>query len=265
MDSILDKNEGTIDSHIQMPKCVLKHFVDEYQSFYYYDINESDSRRKIKLGRPKTLNTKKGYYSNEVERLLQKIIETPLGTEIQYMTSNDFSQPIDIPHNFRDVSLIYIHSLIARAPYLYSEIEKKSLFLQFFNNLTKTEKNDLAVTCVLQVGVENSPFKDYIITMMVNNTTIPFVLPICGMYSYGNFVCAPISCNRAIALVKKDTSLCDKLVNGKVCKVLLVENEAVMHQLNIFAIQAELNRNKQYVVSVSKDLLAKYLKELSLI
>lgn len=264
MDGVLNKEDGTIDSHIQMPKCVLKHFVNEYQSFYYYDINESDSRRKIKLGRPKSLNTKKGYYSNKVENLLQKIIESPLGTEIQYMTSNDFSQPIDIPLDFRDVSLTYIHSLIARAPHMFSTIEKHSLWLQFFDDLTETDKNDFAVECVLQEAAKNSPFKDYIVTMLVNKTSIPLLLPIGGIYSYGDFVCSPVSPERAIALVKKDTKLFDQLIDGELCKVLLVEKEAVLHRMNLFAIQSEVNHNKQYVVSTSKELLEQYLKELSL-
>ena len=202
MNNSFNKGEATIDSHIQMPKCVLKHFANEYQSFYYYDINESDSRRKIKLGHPKSLNTKKGYYSNEVEQLLQKIIESPLGIEIQYMTSNNFSEPIDIPVGFRDALLTYIHSLIARAPHMYSTIEKHSFSLQIFGDFTETGKNDFAVECVLQEATKNSPFKDYIVTILVNKTTIPFVLPIGGMYFYGNFVCAPISPERAIALVK---------------------------------------------------------------
>jgi hypothetical protein len=85
------------------------------------------------------------------------------------------------------------------------------------------------------------------------------------MYSYGDFVCAPISLYKAIALVKQDSKLCKELIDGELCKVLMVEKEAVLHQMNRFAIQAEVSHNKQYVVSRDKALLETYLKEMSLI
>lgn len=45
----------------------------------------------------------------------------------------------------------------------------------------------------------------------------------------------------------------------------MVEKESVLHQMNRFAIQAEVRHNKQYVVSRDKALLETYLKEMSLI
>ena len=144
-------------------------------------------------------------------------------------------------------------------------IEQHSFLLQDINNLTEKDKNDFAVEIGLDEANSNSPFKDYIVTMIVNKTEIPFLLPIGGMYSYGDFVCAPISLYKAIALVKQDSKLCKELIDGELCKVLMVEKEAVLHQMNRFAIQAEVSHNKQYVVSRDKALLETYLKEMSLI
>ena len=254
-----------IDSHIQMPESILKNFVNEYHAFYCYDISEADERFKIKRSRPKSLNVQNGYYSRRVEQMLQKTVESPLGRKIQYIKNNDFDNPIDIPSDFRDVVLTYFHSLIARAPKMYGIIEEHSDFLPLINNLDETDKNDLAVELVLEEVKNNSPFKDYIVTMLINKTRIPFLLPIGGMYSYGDFLCAPISLYRAIALVKQDSKLCKELIDGELCKVLMVEKEAVLHQMNRFAIQAEVNHNKQYVVSRDKALLETYLKEMSLI
>ena len=250
-----------VDSHIQMPKCVLKNFVNEHQSFYYYDVAES----KIKMNRPKSLNAQNGYYSIQVERMLQQMVESPLGDKLKYVKDNDFCKPIDVPHDFKDIIMTYIHSLIARAPHMYGTIEKNTIYLQFLNDLTETDKHDLAVELVLEEAKNNSPFKDYIATMLVNKTGVPLLLPMCGMYSCGDFICAPISLNRAIALVKQDSNLCNKLIDGELCKVLMVENETVLHQMNRFAIQAEIRHNKQYVVSVDKALLETYLKEMYLI
>ena len=250
-----------VDSHIQMPKCILKNFVNEYQSFYYYDIAES----KIKMSRPKSLNAQNGYYSGRVEHMLQQIVESPLGNILKYVKENDFSEPIDIPRNFENIALTYIHSLIARAPHMYGTIEKHSIFLQFLSGFNETDKHDFAVDTVLEEAKNNSPFENYIITMLVNKTEIPLLLPISGMYSYGDFVCAPISLNRAIALVRRGSDLCHKLIDGEQCKVLMVKNESVLHHMNSFAIKAEVSYNKQYVVSVDKVLLETYLKEMNLI
>ena len=250
-----------VDSHIQMPKCILKNFVNEYQSFYYYDVAESE----IKMSRPKSLNAQNGYYSSRVEHMLQRIVESPLGNILKYVKENDFSEPIDIPNNFENIAMTYIHSLIARAPHMYETIEKHSIFLQFVSSFNETDKHDFAVDTVLEEAKNNSPFENYIITMLVNKTEIPLLLPMGGMYSYGDFVCAPISLNRAIALVKCNSDLCNKLIDGEQCKVLMVENESVLHQMNRFAIKAEVSHNKQHVVSVDKVLLETYLKEMQLI
>ena len=66
-------------------------------------------------------------------------------------------------------------------------------------------------------------------------------------------------------MVKQDSILCDELIDGELCKVLMVENKSVLHQMNHFAIQSEISHNKQYVVSVDKVLLETYLKEMQLI
>lgn len=254
-----------IDSHIQMPECILKNFVNKYQSFYYYDIAETNICFKIKRGHPGTLNAQKGYYSLETEQLLQKVVESPLGQIIKHIKNNDFSQPTPTPPEFQKILLTYLHSLIARSPHMYEAIEKHSAYLQFSNNFTEQEKNDFAVAVALEGTTNNSPFKDYIVTMLINKTEVPLLLPISGMYSYVDFICAPISFNRAIVLVKQNSELCSKLLYGKLCKTLLIEKESVIHQMNRFAIQAEASHNKRYVVSPDKILLETYLKELSLI
>jgi hypothetical protein len=261
-----DLNEyKEINSHIQMPKCILKQFVNEHQSFYYYDINEVDSKKKIKLGHPKSLNTKLGYYSICIEKKLQNVIESPLGRKIKYINDNDFAEPTDVPLDLRRVALTYAHSLLARSPHMFMTIEKYSMMLKLISNLTDTEQNDLAVQLVMQESEQNSPFENYIVTMAINKTNIPFLLPMCGMYSYGDFICMPISQYRSIALVNNNSVLCKKIVNDDLCKVLIIEDDKVLNRMNLFAIQSENSYNKQYVVSSEKELLRTYLDQLSLV
>jgi hypothetical protein len=254
-----------VDSHIQIPKCVLKNFANERKCFYYYDIKQQDDRFKIKKGYPNSLNVENGYYSQKVERLLQKYVESPLGEIIKYVKSNEFSVSPILPSNFREVALRYIHSLFARSPHMYNAIEQHSFYLKFINDFTDMEKNDFAVEIVLEESAKDSLFKDYIFTIFVNATNVPFILPICGIYTYGEFLCVPISHDRAIALINSNSSRCKDFVKDGRCTNFKIEEETILHQMNRFAIQVEVGFNKQYVVSSDKLLLEKYLEEMSLI
>ena len=66
-----------INSHIQLPNCVLRNFRDETdpeKKVWYLDVQTGDIMRKSS----KKLGTRKGYYSETGERLWAENIENPL-------------------------------------------------------------------------------------------------------------------------------------------------------------------------------------------
>ena len=70
-----------INSHILIPKVILKHFALQGGSLFYYDIKSGE----VKRGYAATLNTQKGYYSSEVEKFLSANIESPMGKIIEIL------------------------------------------------------------------------------------------------------------------------------------------------------------------------------------
>ena len=66
-----------INSHIQLPNCVLRNFRDETdpeKKVWYLDVQTGDILRKSS----KKLGTRKGYYSETGERFWAENIENPL-------------------------------------------------------------------------------------------------------------------------------------------------------------------------------------------
>ena len=61
-----------INSHIILPKFLLKNFEIDH-SFWYYDIDGYY----IAKGYASSFNTEKGYYSEEMEQILNSTVETP--------------------------------------------------------------------------------------------------------------------------------------------------------------------------------------------
>ena len=72
--SMNNKKDDAVNSHIQMPKCVLAEFVNGNKSFYKYNVENG----KINIGYPKRTFTSENYYSGAMETALNKHIESPL-------------------------------------------------------------------------------------------------------------------------------------------------------------------------------------------
>ena len=69
-----------MQSHIQMPRCVLAEFVNGNKSFYKYNVENG----KINIGFPKRTFTSENYYSEAMESALNKHIESPLRTLLDF-------------------------------------------------------------------------------------------------------------------------------------------------------------------------------------
>ena len=63
-----------IDSHIQLPKGILKHFQASDGRVWYFDLQ----KERVGLAGAKKPGTQHGYFSNEMESFLNGNIETPI-------------------------------------------------------------------------------------------------------------------------------------------------------------------------------------------
>lgn len=154
--------ENQIDSHIQMPKCVLKEFEKENR-FSYYDVAGCFIGTG---GHAKSTNTKRGYYSKRTETRLNKEIETPFAEMIHHVKKIDFDAPeFYKPDGFDNVVKKYIYSLFIRSKQMQDIIGQRSAA---FNVFSEQQKHDAAVEYGLDI-ITSANILDIFLPTFISN------------------------------------------------------------------------------------------------
>ena len=78
-----------INSHIQLPKFIIRKFEDEKHFVHYIDIENACV---LKTGHADSLNTKEDYYSLEIEKYLQRELESPFSRLLHQFENVDFDK-----------------------------------------------------------------------------------------------------------------------------------------------------------------------------
>lgn len=160
--------EYVVDSHIIIPKSILKDFKSEDTRVYY--INSKTN--KIKFGSARKFNTRFGYYSLAFEEFLSKNYENNIGKikkkiEDVFFSNSDVKQcniAIEDIQNFLDSSLI-------RNPQFVLDVNEKSLSSKLIYKGYNTE-----FLMNLQNNSIDHLFKDFIIYLLINKTNEGLVL-----------------------------------------------------------------------------------------
>lgn len=253
-----------MDSHIQMPKCVLKQFVITSgllkNWFFYYDI-EKDV---ITKGSPSSVNTQADYFSKFAEEELSKRIETPLGKLISILNKNLFSnnEEFILKQTHNRTIYNYLYSLLSRSPKMVENI-KNGMF--FGGWLTDQEIHEIATFDGLKIMQENKEFKEFSITFVVNNSEIPFVLPICGFYAFATkeeeaIIQLPITERISIRLFMN--KYMDRYCHGGKIKQIYVNEEDIIKRMNSVALREQTRYNVGYIICSNKEELQR-LKDLA--
>lgn len=240
-----------INSHIQMPRCVLKHFCDEKNFLYYYDFNYNAIRK----GGAKSINTEVGYYSIDTERYLNKEVETPFSRIIDFVKTIDIGGPsFRVSDDFHDDVRKYLYALLSRSEMMQKSIGKSSVYYQFYS---KQDQHDIAVGYGIETMKGEGFLKSHIITMMINKTEIPFVLPMQGLYEfqYDKMRCINVPVTPQYALTLVDSRTAEDLIKDGVVKLFYVEKTEIAKELNRTAFNYEKTGNRRAVVSNNKSLI----------
>ena len=230
-----------VNSHIQMPKLLLKRFHNKYNRFFYYDVQKGIVGTN---GTSKSINTEYGYYSPSTEHFLRDYIETPFGKIIAYIEKIDFRQEsFRMTSDFEEVTRNFIYALLARDPETVGEINKNSVFFQFLPSRTR---HDIAARNGIAFAKKNNIFGEYVLTFMVNCTEIPFVLPLMGIYSYSinghSMLNLPISSTKALCLVHQDYA--ERLIHSDgTISMFMINNPEQLWKMNFFAFAAQKKHN----------------------
>lgn len=251
---------GKIDSRIQMPKGILKRFTNDHKKLFHYDVDTGY----IGQGYPKTWNTSPNYYDSEMEQFLCHNIEDTICKIVDYIETHIDDNPFQFPKSQVENIRRYFNSLIARSPKLHQETLKNMLFPHFFS-----EQNNhiLTVLIALKEIEKENMFDDYFVTFIKNNSKMPFVLPIMGMYAYKNEsdngmrIIMPLTPQIAILLVERNfaNNYIDK---NEILSMHVIEDENVVFSHNCCAVKHQISLGYGSVVANRRELLENIKKAL---
>lgn len=247
-----------INSHIQMPKFLLRRFHNKYNGFWYYDVPGGFIS---KNGTAKSTNTEIGYYSESVEHYLRDEIETPFSRILEYLDAVDFDKDtFSVESSIYEAILNFFYALMVRNPSMVDEMRGTGVYFQF---LSKQEQHDCAVVNGMKIARKSELLSDYVLTFFINKTSVPFVLGVGGLYSYAlnghSAVNLPISPQFAIALIHKGYSSNLKRKGGSVA-MLEVSSANITYSMNQFAFMAQVKQKWGRVVCPEQDELERLKK-----
>jgi len=244
-----------IDSHIQMPKGILKQFVDKYHAQYIYDFISPW----VKKAHPKSVNTQKGYYSTEIEKFLDANIEAPLGKLISELESESY-QPQQRHVDLDLLAKRYLRSLICRSQSMLDRMGKNSVYLQF---CPEQDAHDLTVINNYNAANSLNLFGETLVTILDNRTSTPFVLPLCGHYScrfdQAPCIVLPLTKQHALVLIYECAAkdfICENGIKSRLCVV----SEDTIDRLNQQAFVYEQDQNRRGVVSNDRSYLSRLVE-----
>ena len=242
----MDTQGSNIQSHILLPKFLLKRFEDERHFLYYLGI-EKDST--VKISHAKSLNTKKGYYSPEVERYLQINIENPFSKVLKVIDSADYDlNDVYIDNEMADIVKDYALSLYSRSPFAIESLNETSIYFRLF---PIQDKADIAVSLSQETGTKNNIFQEYQVTIMINKTNVPFVLPLSGMYGFEKsskkYILMPVSPKRSLVLIEHEKKVPRKIFE--------IDDDSIVNFFNLKAYKHQCNQQYGYIICDRKDTL----------
>ena len=249
-----------VNSHIQMPNCILKNFCDNQNWLYYYDFGE----KKIRRGHAKTLYTQTGYYSDEVEQILCDEIEAPLGILVKYIKTISIEKTDNPPGNYSEVAFNYLYSLLSRSPHMIENIKRHSFYYQFMSDIIDPVYNhDYATVGGIAAANNIDLLKDKLsVTFLLNRSREDFVLPTGGVIQLENRLICPVTPDKAIIFDDKEVLLEDG--DRALIDYYETDDEEAVHIINLKAFIGEKSRDGKYVVSNNKELLEMLKTELGL-
>ncbi len=250
--------DSKVQSHIQMPKCVLKRFENNSKRFYYYDVRKGIIGSN---GYAKSINTVLGYYSQETEDYLRDYIETPFSELLCQIDKIDFDAlPFSVPPETDALVKRFVYALISRSPQMIDELNKQSYFFKY---LSTQSQHNIAASEGIALAEKRNILGDYFVTFAVNTTLMPFILPMCGLYNFKyngiDTVFLPVSPQICIALVNKNGA--DFFIQNGAGIMLLVSDSFQATWFNKRAFSAQKKTNYGYVISPEKSAIELCLEE----
>ena len=244
-----------INSHIQMPKVLLKRFHNDNNRFFYYDVQKQIIGNN---GTAKSINTQFGYYSQQTEDYFRDNIETPFGEVLTYIEKTGIDrETFTINSSAKEIIKNFMFALISRGPSFSDQMNEEEDFWQAF---PPQFQHDFIAKTGIKIAQENNLLSEYIVTFMLNKTPIPFVLSMDGIYNYtlnGHAVInLPIFPHVTVSLIHESYSSRVIRDDNSISMFELTRADDIM-LMNGKAFSTQLKRKWGYVVCPERDELSR--------
>ena len=260
-----------IDSHIQIPKSILKKFSIPENEFknnlrikhnYVYSIDMSGQIIKKDI---KDCNVMFGYFDDEVEQKIIKKYEDSIGEIKKKIFAFTKAKTIQLTPADNERVKEFLVTTLLRSPEMVKNYCNHSFTWFLFSN---PPQNHLLYEYENYKKELNKMFQDYQLNIFVNKTKVNFIIPQLCFYDvrWSNkqtMYVFPISTNIAITL---NQNIEDYIAEDGVLEYQTTMDKAVIHKFNKSAIATEYNINKQNIYAKEEYDLKQYLpylKEIS--
>ncbi len=250
-----------MNSHIIVPKCVLKKFALDCNGFHKYEVQND----RISRGYPKTTFTEKDYYSDTMEELLCISIETPLNRLYEYIEGfkeTDILKPIIMDAEIVEIVATYVKSLIARNPRLCDMVNEDNIWTSY---MSQQARHDITVFYAMQEKTMDNMFDKFDVSFMINETETPFVLPTRGLFEFciNSIQCmnAPLTPWCAIMLKEKDKAIFNKHLGLNEITIFPKGYDDRVMLINHFAMQRQKDDKIGCVICNKREILEKLMLE----
>ncbi len=235
----------SVNSHIQVPNFILKNFRDKSGKVNHLDLE----KLQIRACGSKDLGTEYGYYSDEIESLLNKEFENPFSKVISDIKGflKEPQNGLLLPSDFDDVCKRYITISSSRSDLLFDAFKSES-FTAFLFSEQQNHDNVVSFTMGYNGGIFPE-LLSYKVRLLVNNTNRTFLLPRNGFYVVSSdgkqCVAAPIMPEAAILLIPGENT---EESNAET-EVMTIDDSTGVWWMNRQAVWFEYVYNKSFVAS----------------
>ena len=242
-----------INSHIQLPKAILKQFKEKTGRVFYLNLDCNE----IGLAGVSVLGTERDYYSEEIEKLLSKEIEKPISDLAHKVTDFFESEDRQLVLTLEEEQILkdYMSYSVIRSKLMQAIGERRSNIIPM---LSYQQKHDVLVYFFKKIKPE-IPYasRDSSLSVLYNCTDVSFVVPQNCFYtikSSGMFcTIAPISPKIVLALLPNGYT--GNIVNGEELHLGKISSAKDIMNFNIAALTVEYVMNKGFVASVNSMVL----------
>lgn len=253
-----------VNSHIQIPRGVLKHFADHTQRVYYLDTKTEY----MGLAGAKKLGTEYGYYSDKHEQFLNKEIENPLinlGAKVRKLLYDE-SLTITLSQEEESTLKRYIATSIARSNLALEAMHKASgKYSQLL--LSTQQKHDfISGFGATQNNSVYQTFESYYLVVLINRTDVNWVVPRNCFYAVSSHelecIVAPVSPKCALCLLPPKYA--EENMDSLQYRLGVVNDPTFVTIMNKRALLYEYLFNQTFVASATKaelEELRNYLRD----